>query len=218
MKKMPISILCGIAAILVTIISYFVIVGNIFAQIICFITLVGVVIAEAVVTFLAYASKGEPRKVAATVVASFMIPIAIFLSVVYINNFPKGYGSYLGYYFSALVIVLAICAIIWKVADSRKKDNDLLQNAKTNMIGLRKLVKCVTLKTNAQNFKKELDDIEEKLRFSNDCVITAADENIRMMLIELEKNIDNEDYDAKEQIKAISNEIDRRTIFTKNTI
>ena len=124
MKKMPTSILCGIVAILVTVLLYFTIIGNIFAQIICFITLIGVVLAEIVVTILAYRSQGEPRKVAATVTTSFMIPISILLSIVYIVNFPKGYGSYLGYYFSSFAILLLISAIIWKFANNRKNDNE----------------------------------------------------------------------------------------------
>lgn len=218
MKKVPISILCGLVAILVTIILYFVIIGNIFAQSICFITLIGVVVAEMVATALAYFSKGEPRKVAATITASFMVPISIILSIVYIVNFPNGYGKYLGWYFALLAITLVISAIIWRFADNRKEDNEALQNAKANMLGLRKLVKCITLKQNAANFKKELDEIEEKLRFSNDAVIMKTDANIREMLIELENNIDNETFNTAEHIKALLNEIDRRNISAKNTI
>lgn len=218
MKKMPTSILCGIVAILVTVILYFTIIGNIFAQIICFITLVGVVLAEIVVTILAYRSQGEPRKVAATIATSFMIPISTLLSIIYIVNFPKGYGSYLGYYFSSFASLLLISAIIWKFANNRKNDSEILQNAKNNMLELRKLVKCVMLKQNAANFKKELDEIEEKLHFSNDAVIMEADANIRQMLMDLEKNIDNKDFAVEEHIKAILNEIDRRNIFAKETI
>lgn len=218
MKKIPMSVLCGIAAILVTVVMYFVIIGNIFTQIICFVTLLGVILAEAVVTAMAYCSKGEPRKVAATIASSFMIPISILLSVVYIVNFPKGYGSYLGWYFSTFAIILVICAALWKFSSNRKDDNDALQNAKANMLGLRKLVKCVLLKENAKKFKKELDEIEEKLHFSNDAVIVEADSDIRRMLIELENNIDNEDFDAAEHIKAIASAIDRRNIFAKTTV
>ena len=216
MKKIPVSILCGIIAILVTVVLYFSILGNIFAQIICFITLLGVVIAEAVVTLLAYLSKGEPRKVGATIAVSFMIPISIILSIVYIINFPKGYGSYSGYYFSAFAILLVICAVIWRFADSRS--NDALQNTKANMLELRKLVKCVMLKENAKKYAKELNEIEEKLHFSNDAVIMEMDADIRRMLIELEDGIDNETFNAKEYIDTISNTIDRRNIFAKNTI
>lgn len=218
MKKMPISILCGMAAILVTIISYFTIIENIFAQIICFVTLLGVVVAEAATTVLAYFSKGEPRKIAAAITVSFMVPISILFSIVYITNFPKGYGSYLGYYFSIFAILLVISAIIWKFADNRKEDNEALQNAKANMLELRKIVKCIMSSENAINFKKELKQIEEKLHFSNDAIIVEMDANIRQMLIELENNIDNKDFDVAEHIKLILNYIDRRNIFASNTI
>lgn len=218
MKKIPISILCGIAAVLISIVSYFVIIGNIFAQIICFITLIGVIIAEMVVTALAYYSNGEPRKIAATITASFMVPISIILSVIYITNFPKGYGPYLGYYFSIFAVILVIVAIIWKFSDNKNNDNNSLQYAKANMLGLRKLVKCIMLKKNAEKYKKELESIEEKLHFSNDSVVTEADNRIRQLLIELENNIDNIEYNSEELIQAISSEIDRRNIFTNNTI
>ena len=218
MKKIPNSILWGAVAILVTTILYFVIVGNIFLRIICFMTLVGVIVAEIVVTAFAYYSNGEPRKIATTIVVSFMIPISIILSIVYILYFPKGYGSYIGYYFSIFAVLLAVSATIWKFADNRKSDNDILQQAKSNMLELRKLVKCIMLRQNAVNFKKELEEIEEKLHFSNDAVIVQADDNIRRMLIELDNNIDGENFDAEKHIKAILNEIDRRNIFAKNTI
>lgn len=218
MKKTPISILTGIVVILVTIILYFIILKNIFVQTICFLTLIGVVIAEAIVTAMAYYSKGEPKKVAASIVTSFMVPISILLSAIYIVGFPKGYGSYLGWYFISFAIIFIIDAIIWKFSDNRENDNIAIQNSKNNILELRKLVKCIMLKPNAINFKKELDEIEEKLHFSNDTVITETDARIRQMLIELEYNIDNEDFDTIGYINNISSEIDRRTILTKNTI
>ena len=97
-------------------------------------------------------------------------------------------------------------------------NNEKLQNAKANMLTLRKLVKCVMMKETAENFKKELDEIDEKLHFSNDNVIMEMDANIRQMIIELENNIDNENFNSEEQIKAISSEIDRRNVFAKNII
>ena len=218
MKKVPISILCGAAVILVTIIMYFVILENIFAQIICFITLVGVLLSEVVVTLLAYFSKGEPRKVGAVVAASFMIPISIILSIVYIVNFPNGYGSYAGWYFSLLVVTLLIAAIVWKFSNNRVDDDAQLQNAKSNMIELRKLVKCILIKNCAFKYKKELEKIEDKLHYSNDSVITPLDESIRNKLLNLANNIENEDYDAQYAINEISEQIDSRNIFSKKTV
>lgn len=215
MKKISNSITCGLAAILATIILYFIVLGNIFAQMICFITLLGVIVAECAVVVMAYFSKGEPRKIAATAVVSLMIPIAIILSIVYIVDFPEKYGSYVGCYFLSFALIAAISSVIWNFANNRKKDNYSLQNAKDNMLYMRKLVKCIMLKSSASDYKRELNEIEEKLHYSNDAVIVEMDANIRKMLVDLENSIDDEGFDTKEAIKAIANEIERRNLFAR---
>ncbi|MBQ4560955.1 MAG: hypothetical protein IJA55_01330 [Clostridia bacterium] len=212
MKKIPASILFGAAAVLATVILYFVILGNVFSEIICFITLMGVVFAEIVTTALAYFSKGEPRKVASAVAVSLMVPISLILSVVYIVNFPEGYGTYAGLYFVALIILSVIAAVIWNFSNNRIEENNNFQNAKANMLNMRNMVKRIMLEPNAQGFKKELSDIEEKLHYSNDSVIKDADAMIFNMLVVLQNNINTEGFDVAAQIKAIAKEVDIRNI------
>ena len=218
MKKMPISLLCGLGAMLVTTILYFVILGNIFAEIICFITLLGVLFAEAVTTVLAFLAKGNPRKVAAAVVSAIMVPISLILSVVYIVNFPYGYGTYAGWYFACFIVVIILSAILF-IFDGRKQTEDVaFQNAKSNMLELRKLVKCVLLEDGAANYKKSLDAMEEKLHFSNDNVIVEEDAHIRSMLIELKDNIANPEFDSAALIEKIMKAIDTRNILSGRTV
>lgn len=112
MKKFPISLLCGAATIIVTILLYFVILNSIVWEAIHFITLVGVVIAEAITTAYAFLSKGDPRRVAATVVSALTVPMAILLSVVYIVSFPTGYVTYACLYLVGLIIANVISLIL----------------------------------------------------------------------------------------------------------
>lgn len=91
MKKTAVSLLLGIASIIVTILLYFLILGNVLLEIICFMTLIGVVVAEILTMLFAFFSKGSPRKVAAAVISGLMIPFSIILSIVYIVCFPEGY-------------------------------------------------------------------------------------------------------------------------------
>ena len=86
------------------------------------------------------------------------------------------------------------------------------------MLELRKIVKCIMLQANSDKFSKELEELEEKLHFSNDAVVCEDDVVIRQMLLDLENGISDESYDAEGQIKAISLKIDRRNVLTKNTI
>lgn len=207
MKRFPAVLLCGIAAMLLTVVLYFTILGNVLLEAIHFVALVAILLAEGITTAYAYAAKGSPRKVAATVVSSFMIPYALILSVVYIVNFPTGYGTYLGLYFAGTVIINVIAFILMSF-DARKNDEDhRMQEAKNNMLGLRKIVKCILADPAAQPYAAQLRALEEKLHFSNDNVLATEDENIRLLLLQLQTNISDPQFDSEQMLVEIGKAI-----------
>lgn len=212
------SLICGGASILITIILYLLILESSLTEAICLITLLGLIIAEGVSATLFYCAKADPRKMTAAFNSLIMIPIALILSIVYIVNFPEGYITYLGIYAVAFILVMSFGSFFWGSANKRKQEDNAVQSAKANMLEMRKIVKFIMSKPNAQQYRKELYAIEEKLHFTNDCVILEMDANIRQMLIMLDNNIDSSEFNTAEYIQAISNEIDRRNIFSKNTI
>lgn len=214
MKKFSISLLCGLAAMVLTVILYFLILQNILLQVIHFVALVAILLAEGITTFYACSTKGNPRKVAVALFSAIMVPFAIILSVVYIVNFPTGYGAYIGWYCAGAIVVNVIAYILLRFDSSKRAENDTLQNAKENMLGLRKIVKCIMADPAAQAYDKQIRALEEKLHFSNDNVIVEEDENIREMLLQLQKNIEDAEYDADSQIKKIGKAIDLRNILT----
>lgn len=218
MKRIPIGLLGGIASILTTIVLYYVILQNLFLEIICFMTLIGVVIAEMVTTVLACISKGKPRLVSATMVSGFMIPYAVILSITYITNFPYGYGTYLAWYFVGYAIIAVIVAILFS-ADSRKQEeNQVLQNAKNNMLNMRKIVKCIINDSAADAYKAKLEQIDEKLHYSNDSVIAYEDQRIYDMLINLQQNISDAENNTDKKIEEIIKLIDVRNIMSSRTV
>ena len=218
MKKFPISLLCGIAVIVATIILYFTILGNIVLEAIHFIALVAVVLSEGITILYALLAKGSPRRVAATVLSAILVPFSIVLSVIYITNFPAGYGAYLGWYFAAAVII-NVMALVLVFFDTRKEnENAQIQSAKDNMLYLRKIVKCIMIEDASSTYGKRLYALEEKLRFSNDCVIAPEDETLRNLLLELQENIGSADYDADRLLTEIENMVHRRTITCSRTV
>ena len=218
MKKISYSLLCGIAAIIITIVLYFIILGNIFLQAIHWITLLGVLIAEAITTGYAYYSKGNPRKVAAAVVSAIMIPVAVYLSVVYIVGFPKGYGTYACWYLVATIIVNIIAIILCSFDSKRNEENEAVQNSKNNMLQMRKIVKCIMCEPAAEQYKDELKSIEDKLHFTNDCIVADQDTMIYNSLIEIQNNIGNQDYDAAATVANIEKLVEQRNIMCKKTV
>lgn len=218
MRKVPISLLCGAASILLTIILYFIVLGNIFAEIIFFLTLIGVIVAEVVTTLLAWCAKGNPRRVAAAVASALMIPFSVVLSIVYIVNFPEGYVTYIEWYFVAYIVIGIISAILFNFDSKRKEQNQVLQEAKNNILNMRKIVKIIMSDPDAQKYKEKLNEIEEKLHFSNDSVISENDEKIYNMLTELKENIANSEYDITKAMTDICFAIDQRNILINGNI
>ncbi len=218
MKKFPISLLCGLAAIIVTVLMYFIILGDIFAKTIYIITLACILLAEVAVTALAYLTKGSPRKVAAVFAASLAVPFSVILSVIYINAFPKNYGTYIAWYVIGLIVVGAIAAILFGFEGNRQKENIALQNAKNNVLNMRKLVKAIAVLPEASEYKTDLNELEEKLHFTNDAVVAEQDAEIYSMLIDLQKNIATEGYDVSGAIAKLKTTVDVRTVMTKTTV
>jgi len=213
MKKFPAVLVCGIAVMLLTVVLYFTVLGNILLTAIHFIALLAILLAEAVTTLYAWSAKGSPRKVAAAVLTGFMIPYAVILSVVYIVNFPAGYGTYIGWYLAGTLLVNVIAFLLIRFDAGKNSENDRLQAAKNNMLGLRKIVMCILADPAAQAYEAQLRALEEKLHFSKDSVIVAADEDIRQQLLQLQENIGNAAFDAPQMLEQIEKAIDARNIM-----
>ncbi len=218
MKKIPISLICGVLLILVTILLYYIIFGNTLFMGIRLLTLIGLVIAEAVTTLLAFFSKGEPRKVAAAFVSSVMIPVALTLSIVYSLVFPLGYATYIAWYFVCYLLTASVVIILWVFQAKRAAQNADFQNAKGQMLRMRKIVTCIMADPAAAPYKKQLREIEEKLHFTNDGVVAAQDTEICSMLLDLQDNVSNAEYDVPAQIEKLKKLIDVRTVMTSTTL
>ena len=142
-----------------------------------------------------------------------MIPLSVVLSIVYIVNFPDGYATYAAWYFVFFIIVMVIAVILFT-----KKEDKSFQNAKGNMLYMRKIVKCIMIDPAAENYKNELRAIEEKLHFLNDTVIISDDEKILAMLNDLKDNIASPEFDVSASIEKLNKAIDTRKIMSSRNV
>lgn len=218
MKKSLAVLLCGIAVMVMTVILYFSILGNILLEAIHFVALVVIILAEIVTTAYACFANGSPRKVAATVVSGFMIPYAVILSVIYIVKFPMGYVAYLGWFFAGALVLNAIAFILIYFDSHKKDENDRIQIAKENMLTLRKIIKCILAEPAAQPYAVRLKALEENLHFSNDTVIAAEDEQIRQLLLQMQEQIAKPEFDCEGMLADLETAVDRRKIMTSRNV
>jgi len=215
MKKTNASLILGMAAVAVTVILYFAILGNIFLELIHFITLLGVILSEVTVTAFFYFSGDSPRKEAAASVSVVLIPVSVILSLLYITNFPQGYGSYIGWFSALYILIIVGSVVLFRIDDVKNAENNAVQEAKGRIMYMRKLVKCIMAEPAAQEYKKALYALEEKLHYSNDSIIMPEDESIVNEINSLQDNISDAEYDIAAQIEKIVKMVDRRNIMTK---
>lgn len=218
MKKLPMALVCGIAVIALTIVLYFTILSNALLEAIHFISLVAIVLAEIITTCYACFVRDNPRKLAAVVVSGFMVPISVILSVVYIVNFPEGYGTYMGLYSVGLLVTNIFAYILLRFDADKSEENDRLQNAKGHMLMLRKMVMCVMAESGAEPYQARLRALEENLHFSNDGVIVPEDEHIRQMLLQLQENIGNPGFGTEELLDKIEKAVRMRAIIASRNV
>lgn len=218
MRKWSYSIVCGVVLILVTIVLYIVILNNLFAQLMNFITLCGVVVAEVIAVGLAFLSKGEPRRLGAVVLFTLMVPYAIALSIVYIINFPTGYFSYIAWYFAGFLVAAGLSVVLFVFGARRQSEQAVLQDAKNSMLEMRKLTKMIAATEAGCGHAEALRRLEEQLHYSNDSVIAPQDAEIRECLLNLRDNIAKAEYDAEAEIAKIAEMVEIRTISARTTV
>ena len=218
MKKFSAALATGLAAMLLTGIVYFTIFYDVEFETIHIVTLIAILVSEGVTTAYAHCAKGNPRKVAAAFATGLMVPVSAILSWVYIANYPDSYATFIAWYCAGMVVVNLLAYILLRFNAQKTEENANFQNAKNNMLVLRKIVKCIMLDAAAQPYASQLKALEEKLHFSNDNVIATQDENIRNLLLQLQENIASPDYDVEQAIEKISKAIDMRNIITSKTV
>ena len=218
MKKSPVSLIVGVALAVITLIIYGLFLGEDFFEAPVLVTLLGVLLAEAVATFIAFASKGEPRKVAASLVSAAMVPVAVILSVKFISDWSDEYFKFCGIYFIFFIVIMTVAFLLFSVNSQKKEENEQLQTAKNNILNMRKLVKVIMVNPAAAPYEQKLYALEEKLHFSNDNVVSPQDDNIYNMISFLHSNISSPDFDVNAYIDSINNAIDTRNIMTQRTI
>ena len=128
-------------------------------------------------------------------------------------NFPEGYLAYIILYVVGLILANIVPFILTRFDSNRTEENNQLQEAKANMLHLRKIVMCIMADQAAQPYDAKLRALEEKLHFSKDNVIAAEDVQIRDLLLQLQENIANPEFDSEQLMQDITKLIDRRNIM-----
>lgn len=218
MKKIPAALIVGLAVIAVTLLLFFAILSESSIETMHILGICAIVLAEAVSTAYACFAKGNPRRVAAVVISAITIPVAVYMTVLFCANFYDKYLVFVLLFCVALIAANAVAYLLLNFDSAAKKENQELQDAKGNMMMLRKLVKCVMADPAAAPYEARLMALEDDLRFSGDNVIASNDGSIRQMLLQLQEGIADPAFETEAHLEKLEKAVQMRKILASKTI
>lgn len=179
---------------------------------ICF----GVILVLELVTTALFASAGDDPRMVARGTAFLLETVAVILiSVVYILFFPDSYYGY-GIFVVSLTALSAVAAVILtRSYASTTRAQAQVQNAKGNMRRCRSVVNLMLTTPGAEQYRGQLQALDEQMRFSNDSVITEVDDAIFAQLCALADGIRDGQEDVASLIRQIQGLLERRAFLTK---
>lgn len=220
MKKFPNALIGGIALIAVTLLLFFtlVTVTDTTLEAIHIVGLSFILVSEGITTAYACFAMGSPRRKAAVLLSAVMIPGSVFMTFVYSVLFPDSITAFVLLHCVGFILTNLAAFYLMSFDAVSSKDNQQLQDAKGNMLMLRKMVKVVMAEPAAAPYEARLMALEEELHFSNDSVISPNDGNIRQMLLQLQQGVADPTYDVEGQLAQIEKAVQTRKILTAKNL
>lgn len=220
MKKPLGALIAGLALIAVTLLLFFTIatIADTTLETIHILGLSFILLSEVITMLYGAFAKDSPRRKAAVLVSSAMIPGSVFMTFIYSVLFPDSITVFVLLHCIGFIVCNLFAYYLMSFDVARGKEDKQVQDAKGNMLMLRKMVKVVMADPAAAPYEARLMALEEELHFSNDSVITASDNTIRQMLLMLQQNIADPTYDVEGQITRIEKAVQTRKILASTNL
>ncbi len=216
MKKY-ISLIIGGISVIATVTVYLLALQNFFKYPMCWIALLFIVVSEIATSVLFHVCNGSPAKVACGIVALGQTVATIVLSLIFINILIFNYTTFIICYLMLFVIAAVICIILLNFDANRLQKNIEFKQAKNNIIQCRSIVNAMINSDASADWKKELEALDENLRFCDDSSFGSQDGFIYQNLQSLAANIKTEGFDVKGLVNYINDLIAQRNFEVKNS-
>lgn len=216
-KVRNIGITCGILAAFTTILFYLLTFHSLWTIPIRWVSLVFLLVAEIAGTVKAYFFRRSIYGVANLTTSLLHMGFVIASSVVFVRILPMLWVRYI------LLNVLALCVLtvadigLLYGGDHVEQANRKLDEAKKGMHLIREKAEAMRLEYADTEYGKELADVVEALRYSDDTVLTKDELEILQRLDDVDRMIERGEAGVHEAIHRIRNGIDVRSVKVAGT-
>ena len=211
-KSKHVALICGAASIAVTVIFYLLTFDNIFTVPMRWVSLVFLILAEAIATVKAFMVKRTIFGVSNIVTSIVHIIAVLMLSIVFVNIFPLLIKKYILLNILALCALLVVDVVIVFFTNRVATQNSKLNESQSVMGYCAEKAASLCVEFSGTDYKKDLEEIVELLKYSDNSCLSQDEMTIMNKLDEVQLLLKSNEAGINEKIIEIKNAIKLRSI------
>ncbi len=211
-KSKHMALIFGAVSAVVTILLYLLVFDDIFAEPIRWVSLLFLILAEAIGTIKALKVKRTIFGVSNLVTSIVHILVVLLLSIVFIAFFSDQIKAYILLNLVALCVLLVPDAAIVYFTNRVTAQNSKLDESQSVMRCCVDKAAALCVEFNKTDYIKDLEEIVESLKYSDNSCLTQDEMAIMNLLDELKLLLKNNDEGVAGKLIEIKNAIKLRTI------
>lgn len=216
-KSKSIALICGTVSIAVTVIFYLLIFDNILTIPMRWLSLLFLVLAETIGTIKALSVKRTIFGVSNIATSIIHIIVVLLISIIFVNIFPLLIKKYILLNILSLCVLLVVDVIILFFNNRITSQNTKLSESQSVMGSCVEKASSLCVEFNDTDYKKDLEDIVELLKYSDNSCLLQDETIIMNKLNDVQLLLKNGGEEITEKIVEIKNDIKLRSIKVTST-
>lgn len=216
-KSKAVTLICGAISITATIIFYLLTFDNIFTVPMRWISLIFLILTEVIGTAKAMCIKKSIFGVASISVSLFHLGVVLIISIIFVNTYPTLIKKYVLLNLLALIVMLAADVLIIYFGESIRNKNNALSENQAVIDSLYTSAKALEIEYRESTYSKNLNELSELLKYSDNSTLSNDEVAISEMLDELRKLLSDNAEGIPQKISDIKNAIKLRSLKIKST-
>lgn len=216
-KSKAVTLICGAISITATIIFYLLTFDNIFTVPMRWISLIFLILTEVIGTVKALCIKKSIFGVASISVNLFHLGVVLIISIIFVNTYPMFIKKYVLLNLLALIVMLAADVLIIYFGESIRNKNNALSENQAVIDSLYTSAKALEIEYRESTYSKNLNELSELLKYSDNSTLSNDEVAISQMLDELRKLLSDNAEGIPQKISDIKNAIKLRSLKIKST-
>ena len=216
-KSKYIALISGLTSIAITVAFYFLTFDNVFTIPMRWLSLVFLILAETIGTVKAFCIQRTIFDGTTIITSGIHIGVVLLLSVLFVNVFPLLIKSYILVNVFALCVLGIVDVVIFYFSNRVSTKNNRLNESQSVMRECVEKSVSLLAEFRETDYKKDLYEIVELLKYSDNSSLSQDEIAIMDKLEELQFLMKNKDVGTSEKISDIKNTIKMRSLKVANT-